>query len=106
VIGYGSRMLRALAISLFLVACGSKSNPAPTTTGSGSAPAPAANDCIKTGCSGIICAEPGNDQMSTCEFKPEYACYQKAACERQTDGKCGWTQSDELVACLASPPAP
>ena len=99
-------MLRALAITLLLAACGGgKSNPAPSN-GSATEPPPAGGACIKTGCSGIICAEPGNDQMSTCEFKPEYACYQKAACERQADGKCGWTQSDDLKACLASPPAP
>lgn len=103
-------MLRALAISaLLLAACGSKSNPAPPTNGSdpgsGSAPAPA-GDCIKTGCSGIVCAEPGNDVMTTCEFKNEYACYQTAACERQADGTCGWTQTDALAACIANPPAP
>jgi hypothetical protein len=97
-------MLRALVITLALAACGSKSKPAPATNGS--APAPVGGDCIKTGCSGIICAEPGNDQMTTCEFKPEYACYQKAACERQADGKCGWTQNDQLKSCLANPPAP
>ena len=99
-------MLRAIAITLLLAACGGKSNPPPANTGSGSAPPPVANDCIKTGCSGTVCAEPGNDVMTTCEFKPEYACYQKASCERQADGKCGWSQTDELKACLASPPAP
>ena len=60
--------------------------------------------CIKTGCSGTVCAEPGNDTMTTCEFKPEYACYQSATCERQADGKCGWTQNDALTSCLANPP--
>jgi len=100
-------MLRALAIALVLAACGgSKSNPTPPPSNGSSTTPPAGEACIKTGCSGIICAEPGNDQMSTCEFKPEYACYQKAACERQADGKCGWTQNDTLKACLANPPAP
>ncbi|MDQ3341670.1 MAG: hypothetical protein M4D80_41495 [Myxococcota bacterium] len=102
-------MLRALTITTLLLAaaCGSKSSPGPTNNGSGSATEPApAGDCIKTGCSSTICAEPGNDMMSTCEFKNEYACYRTAACERQADGKCGWTQTDTLKACLASPPAP
>ena len=101
-------MLRALAIStLLLAACGGKkSNPTPPTNGSDTGSAPAANDCIKTGCSGIVCAEPGNEMMTTCEFKNEYACYQTAACERQADGKCGWTQTDALKACIANPPAP
>ena len=51
-----------------------------------------------------MCTEPGKDMMSTCEFKQEYACYGSAACERQPDGTCGWTQSAELTACLANPP--
>ncbi|MEO8214901.1 MAG: hypothetical protein ABI560_16990, partial [Myxococcales bacterium] len=37
---------------------------------------------------------------STCEFRPEYACYQSAACERQGDGRCGFTPSDALTRCL------
>ena len=54
--------------------------------------------CIKTGCSGQICAE--EEVITTCEFLPEYACYKNASCERQTDGSCGWTQTEELNACL------
>ena len=55
--------------------------------------------CVKTGCSSQICAD--HNVVSTCEFRPEYACYQKAACERQTDGNCGFTRTPELTACLA-----
>ncbi|MDB4956764.1 MAG: hypothetical protein JWO36_4333 [Myxococcales bacterium] len=62
------------------------------------------SDCIKTGCSAAICADPGNDVVSTCEMKPEYACYRNAACERQPNGHCGWTPSVGLTKCLASPP--
>jgi eight-cysteine-cluster-containing protein len=65
---------------------------------------PQTGDCLKTGCSGTICAEPGNDVMTTCEYKAEYACYQTASCVRQADGNCGWTQTPELQACLANPP--
>jgi hypothetical protein len=43
--------------------------------------------------------------VTTCEMKPEYACYQNATCERQGDGKCGWTQTPDLTKCLANPPA-
>ena len=93
------------AALLFLIACSSKS---PNPTGPSPSPspstAPVAGACIKTGCSATICAEAGNDQMSTCEYKPEYACYQAATCEKQPDGKCGWTQTDTLKACLAKPP--
>jgi hypothetical protein len=99
-------MLRALAIATLLAACGGKSNPAPTTDNTGSAPAPTTGGgaCVKGGCSGTVCEEAGNDTVTTCEFKPEYACYQSATCERQSDGKCGWTQSDALTQCLANPP--
>jgi hypothetical protein len=86
-----------------LLACGgSKSKPAEPTT-----PPATANDCVKTGCSATVCAEPepGKEVVTTCELKPEYACYRDAACERQGDGSCGWTQSQTLTACLANPPA-
>lgn len=63
--------------------------------------APAGKQCRATGCSGQICAE--EDRFSTCEFRPEYACYQAATCEVQADGECGWTQTTELQACLANP---
>jgi hypothetical protein len=55
--------------------------------------------CIKTGCSSQVCSD--HAVITTCEFRPEYACYRKAACERQTDGNCGFTKTPELTACLA-----
>ena len=55
--------------------------------------------CIKTGCSSQICAD--HNVVSTCEFRPEYACYQKATCARQSDGNCGFTKTPELTECLA-----
>ena len=54
--------------------------------------------CIKTGCSSQVCSD--EEVMTTCEFKPEYECYKKAACERQKNGECGFTQTPELLACL------
>lgn len=57
--------------------------------------------CVKTGCSGQICAD--SQRFSTCEFRPEYACYQSAACERQTNGACGFTSTPALTSCLANP---
>jgi hypothetical protein len=57
--------------------------------------------CFVGGCSSQICSEEP-DAMSTCEWREEYQCYQGARCERQTDGKCGWTQTAELVQCLSS----
>lgn len=58
-------------------------------------------DCRRTGCSGEICSN--QDVASTCEYRPEFACFQKAACERQASGECGFTPSAELKACLESP---
>lgn len=63
-----------------------------------------ANGCVITGCSGEICAEEGvvaKEEVATdCMFQPDFTCYKNARCERQTDGKCGWTQTKELVQCL------
>ena len=55
--------------------------------------------CRATGCSGQVCAE--EDVMTTCEYREEYSCYQSARCERQQDGKCGWTETSELMQCLS-----
>jgi hypothetical protein len=55
--------------------------------------------CIKTGCSNQICSD--QTVISTCEYRPEYACYQKATCERQSDGNCGFTKTRELTECLS-----
>ena len=61
---------------------------------------PAAGECRATGCSGQICSD--EDVITTCEFKPEYACYMTAKCERQPEGRCGWTMTPELKSCLLS----
>lgn len=62
-------------------------------------PAPGAKRCFKTGCSSEVCAD--RDVVTTCIFRPEFACYQKATCARQANGECGFTQTPELTACLA-----
>src|SRR5688572_14117062 len=54
--------------------------------------------CRPTGCSGQMCAD--EDVVTTCEFKPEYACYRTARCERQPSGECGWTMTSDLQSCL------
>lgn len=65
--------------------------------------APAANDCFVGGCSSQICSDR-EGVISTCEWRPEYACYQDAdaICERQPSGECGWTPTAELETCLGS----
>ncbi len=54
--------------------------------------------CMKTGCSGQICAD--EEVITTCEYRTEYACYKNARCERQSNGNCGFTQTPELTSCL------
>lgn len=56
--------------------------------------------CMRTGCSGQLCADM--PLGSTCEFRAEYACYASASCERQTDGTCGWTPTPALTACITA----
>jgi len=100
-------MKRFLTALLFVAACGggTKSEPAPSGPSSdpGQTPGQGAA-CVTTGCSNTVCAEAGSDVMTTCEWKDSYACYKTAKCERQADGKCGWTETPELTSCLASPP--
>lgn len=61
--------------------------------------------CKTGGCSNTICVdETAEDPITTCEYKNEYACYKFALCEKQADGQCGWTQTEELKSCLANPP--
>lgn len=59
----------------------------------------ATGKCYVGGCSAQICSDEP-DVASSCEYKAEYACYQTATCERQATGKCGWTQTAFLSACL------
>jgi len=60
----------------------------------------AAPTCSVGGCSGQLCVGPGDPGVSTCEWREEYACYRTASCEDQANGRCGWTQSDELRRCI------
>ncbi len=54
--------------------------------------------CMKTGCSSQICSD--QEVVTTCEYRAEYECYKRAACERQRNGECGFTMTRELEACL------
>jgi len=55
--------------------------------------------CVATGCSRQLCAE--EPVATTCEWRPEYACYRDAHCGRfAAGGRCGWESTPELAACL------
>lgn len=72
----------------------SRPTPTPTITTAG---------CVRAGCSGQLCVPASQGgMMTTCEFRPEYACYQQATCALQANGQCGFTQTPELQTCLAA----
>lgn len=79
--------------------------PAETPTTPDTPPGPSASGgCYIGGCSSQVCSDdPG--VVTTCEFRPEYACYKTAKCERQVTGQCGWTETATLKQCLANPPS-
>ena len=65
----------------------------------------ATSACMPAGCSSQFCldTEEAESFVSTCEWKEEYGCYQKhGTCERQPDGQCGWTLTDNLRQCLST----
>lgn len=55
--------------------------------------------CYVGGCSSEVCLDQ-KDVVSNCIYKEEFGCYKTTTCEKQKDGKCGWTQTDELRKCL------
>lgn len=55
--------------------------------------------CYVGGCSSETCSDK-QDMMSNCMYRPEFACYKTAVCERQATGKCGWTDTPVLQACI------
>ncbi len=58
-------------------------------------------ECKVGGCAGQLCLNASDEDIySTCEWREEYACYKNAVCELQSNGLCGWTQTDELASCL------
>ena len=59
---------------------------------------PGQKPCMKTGCSSQVCSD--QEVITTCEYRTEYECYKRAACERQRNGECGFTMTRELTQCL------
>ncbi len=55
--------------------------------------------CYVGGCSSETCSDK-QDMMSNCMYRPEFACYKTAVCERQATGKCGWTDTPALQVCV------
>ena len=59
--------------------------------------------CVPAGCSGQLCIEEelAGEIQTSCEYRPEYACYRSAICERQKSGACGWRETEELRICMS-----
>jgi hypothetical protein len=60
------------------------------------------NGCKPGGCFGEKCIDQGvtDDKKNCSKYIPAFTCYMGAACEHQTDGKCGWTAAPSLTSCL------
>lgn len=56
-------------------------------------------DCRQTGCFGELCSDR-DVEGTDCQWQDAYACYYSTTCERQSDGRCGWTPTDWLDACI------
>lgn len=95
VTGPAGRMQMLKATQFYLRAGGNAGGGGGSGNAGGSGPL---KPCMKTGCSSQVCSD--QEVITTCEFKPEYECFRKAACERQKNGDCGFTQTPELLACL------
>jgi eight-cysteine-cluster-containing protein len=55
-------------------------------------------DCFRTGCSGQICSH--QPEVSTCELRPEYACYERFGNCGCNQGTCSWADDADLNSCL------
>jgi len=58
--------------------------------------------CYVGGCSSELCSDT-KDMMSICMYREEYACYKQTECKRQSNGACGWTDTEKFRACLLNP---
>ena len=56
-------------------------------------------ECYEGGCFDEICSDQ-KDVKSSCEWNPAFKCYEKADCEQQESGECGWTPALKVEKCL------
>lgn len=59
------------------------------------------DDCRVAGCNSELCVNADHGGMSTCDMRPEYACFRPpttgCAC---LEGTCGWVPTPALVSCM------
>jgi len=56
--------------------------------------------CTPGGCGGADCVEAGAPPPASCDGATVDECHKKGICERQPDGRCGWTETEEVQTCL------
>jgi hypothetical protein len=93
-----SLLMMFAVLSLGAAGCWDGEEPVTTITPVEDPTSPAVGACRVGGCSSQVCSD--QDVFTTCEWRPEYACYRGATCARQANGNCGWTMTEELKACL------
>ncbi|GEM_PF-5839467 len=60
-------------------------------------------ECKAGGCSGQLCIGMNDTGISTCEFKPEYACYKESFADCGcVSGSCRWKDDPLLAQCIAN----
>ncbi len=64
--------------------------------------APGRPICVREGCNGTLCVESGTEVPATnCRADERMGCFQDVTCERQADGQCGFTEREQIDACIA-----
>lgn len=60
-------------------------------------------DCVVAGCSSTLCLprDQASQAVTTCEFRPEYACYSQDACGCSNNA-CRWSQTEQFARCVAN----
>ena len=58
--------------------------------------------CVIRGCNNEYCMDEDDPltDTSVCKATPERVCYLKAECTVQSDGKCGWQETNSFLDCL------
>ena len=54
--------------------------------------------CKVSGCGREVCTD--HAVASPCIWNPQFECYKDAVCAIQADGRCSWTMTAKLKACL------
>jgi hypothetical protein len=86
-----TRFLTGMAVSMALAGCLFDASPRER----------ARDGCFLGGCGNEVCSDRP-DVVSPCIWRDALVCFRDATCERQADDTCGWSQTSELKACLAS----